>query len=388
VVTSDGIVERVRALCPLVRAEAPRAERKRRVTREALDAITGAGVFRMNVPRRYGGYQTPLATQVEVFAELAEACGSAGWATLLQAGCSYIAALFPDEAQDEIFTSPDVRVSGTLIPDATAVPRDGGYVVDGTSAFATGCLDADWHLLTARVEHADGPPEPLWAAIPMAELETLDDWRVSGLAGSGSNSVVAREVFVPEHRVLPVGPLLGGVFPSRANAGDPYYRKPVLLLFCAWAAPEAVGLARAAMADFSARIHKRGITFTGYQRQHEAPVTHLQAADAALRIECAELLTGRMVDLIESKAASGEAYTVEERARIRAYSGYLTRLCKEAVDLLGSAGGASSIREDAVIQRVVRDINALSLHSFVNPATNLELYGRVLAGLDPDTPFL
>src|SRR4051812_20919320 len=112
---------------------------------------------------------------------------------LIQAGCAYIAALFPDEAQDEIFTSPDVRVGGTLIPDATAVARpDGSYVVNDTSAFATGCRDADWHLLTVRVEPGGGtsdslpgppgPPELLWAAVPMTDLEILDDWYVSGLA--------------------------------------------------------------------------------------------------------------------------------------------------------------------------------------------------------------
>lgn len=383
------IVERLRALRPFIAEHALRAEQDRRVTPEVFAALTGAGVYRMNVPRRYGGYQTPLRTQTRALAEIAGACGSAAFTALLQAGCSYIAALFPDEAQDEIFANPDVRISGTLVPDATAVARDGGYVVTGTSGFATGCQDADWHLLTVRVESGDGgPPELLWTAVPMAELDILDDWQVSGLAGSGSNSVVAREVLVPAHRVLPVGPLLAGRFPSKANADDPFYRMPVLPLFCAWAAPGALGLARAALADFTGRIHRRGITYTFHERQNEAAVTHLQAAEAAMKISCAEALADAMVTLIESRAAADEPYTQEERARIRAQSGYLTRLCKEAADLIGSASGASSLRADDPVQRIVRDLNALSLHAFVNPATNLELYGRVLSGLDPGTPFL
>ncbi|PAZ10524.1 acyl-CoA dehydrogenase [Streptomyces sp. SA15] len=382
------IVERLRALRPFIREHALRAEQERRVTSEVAAALTDAGIHRMNVPRRYGGYQSRLRTQVDAVAEIAAGCGSTAFKTVIQAGCSYIAALFPDEAQDEIFTSPDVRVGGTLIPDATAVATDYGYVVSGTSAFATGCHDADWHLLTARVESADGPPEVLWTAVPMAELEILDDWYVSGLAGSGSNSVVARDVVVPAHRVLPVGPLLGGEFPSKANADDPFYRMPVLLLFCAWTAPNALGLAPAALTEFTERIHRRGITYTFHERQHEAAVTHLQAAEAAMKISCAELLTTEFVALIESRAESGEPYTVQERAKIRAQSGYVTRLCKEAVDLIGSASGASSLRQEVPVQRAVRDLHALSLHSFVNPATNLELYGRVLSGLDPGTPFL
>ncbi|MEV0486660.1 acyl-CoA dehydrogenase family protein [Streptomyces sp. NPDC050508] len=383
-----GLVERVRAIQPLLREHALRTEQERRVTAEVVSALTDAGVYRMNVPRRYGGYQSRLSTQVEVLGEIAAGCGSTGFMALIQAACSYIAALFPDEAQDEIFTGPDVRVGGTLIPDAVAVATDGGYVVDGTSAFATGCQNADWHLLTARVESAGGPPEVLWTAVPMSDLEILDDWYVSGLAGSGSNSVVARDVFVPAHRVLPVGPLLGGDFPSKANADDPFYRMPVLLLFCAWTAPNALGLARAALAEFTERIHRRGITYTFHERQYEAGVTHLQAAEAAMKISCAELLTGEFVARIEAAAESGEPYTQADRARIRAQSGYTTRLCKEAVDIIASASGASSLHRDVPVQRAVRDLHALSLHSFVNPTTNLELYGRVLSGLDAGTPFL
>ena len=379
-----GIVERARAIAPLVREHALRTEQERSVPGEVVAALTDAGIYRMNVPRRYGGYQTRLRTQVDTLTEIAAACGSTGFTALIQAGCAFIAALFPDEAQDEIFTGPDVRVGGTLVPDATALATADGYVVNGTSGFATGCRHADWHLLTVRVESGEGPPEVLWTAVPMAELEILDDWHVSGLAGSGSNSVVARDVFVPAHRVLPVGPLLNGEFPSKSNADDPFYQMPVLLMFCAWTAPNALGLARAALEEFTGRIHRRGITYTFHQRQNEATVTHLQAAEAALKISCAELLTSDFVARIEA----GEPYTLQERARIRAQSGYVARLCKEAVDLIASASGASSLHREVPIQRMVRDVQALNLHSFVNPSTNLEIYGRVLSGLDAGTPFL
>ncbi|MEU6354729.1 acyl-CoA dehydrogenase family protein [Streptomyces sp. NPDC047072] len=382
------LLERVRRLRPLVRSHAPRTEQNRRVTGEVLAALAETGLQRMNVPRHYGGYQTRLRTQVDVLSEVSAACGSTGFMALIQAGCAFIASLFPDEAQDEIFTGPDVRVGGTLIPTSKAVPTDGGYTVTGTSPFATGCQDSDWHLLTAVADTgAAGPPDVLWTAIPTTELKILDDWDVTGLAGSGSNSVVAQDVHVPAHRVLPVGPLLTGTFPSQRNSADPFYGMPVLLLFCAWTASNALGLARAALAEFGERIHRRGITYTFYERQHEATVTHLQFAEAEMKVSSAELLTADFVDLIESRVADPQPYTIGERARIRAQCGYLTRLCKEAADLIGSASGASSLHRDAPIQRIVRDLNALSLHSFVNPATNLELYGRVLSGLEPSTPF-
>ncbi|MBW8793397.1 MAG: acyl-CoA dehydrogenase family protein [Streptomyces sp.] len=386
--SNTDLVDRVRALQPLIRSHALRAEQQGRVAGEVVEALSDAGIHRMNVPRRHGGYQSSLRTQVDVLSEVSAACGSAGFMALIQAGCAFIAALFPDQAQDEIFTRPDVRVGGTLVPGSKAVAVDGGYVVRGNSPFATGCQDADWHLLTASADTGQGPPEMLWLAIPMTDLKVLDDWNVSGLAGSGSNTVVAQDVHVPAHRVLPVGPLLAGVFPSQRAGADPFYHMPVLLLFCAWTAANALGLARAALTEFNERIHQRGITYTLYERQHEAPVTHLQFAEAAMKVSSAELLAADFVGLIESRAADGEPYTVQERSRIRAQCGYLARLCKEAADLVGSASGASSLHREVPIQRIVRDLNALNLHSFVNPAANLELYGRVLSGLDAGTPFL
>ncbi|MFB7337928.1 flavin-dependent monooxygenase [Streptomyces adustus] len=386
--SDTDLVARVRDLQPLIRAHALRAEQRRRVTDEVVEALTDAGIFRMNVPRHYGGYQSSLRTQVDALSEVSAACGSAGFMALIQAGCAFIAALFADEAQEEIFTVPDVRVGGTLIPSSKAVAVDGGYVVSGNSPFATGCQDADWHLLTALADTGQGPPEMLWLAIPMTELKVLDDWNVSGLAGSGSNTVVAQDVHVPDHRVLPVGPLLAGEFASRRNSAAPYYRMPVLLLFCAWTAANALGLARAALTEFGERIHRRGITYTFYERQHEAPVTHLQFAEAEMKVAAAELLTADFVGLIDSRVADPAPYTTRERARIRAQCGYLVRLCKEAADLIGSASGASSLNREVPVQRIVRDLNALSLHSFVNPVANLELYGRVLSGLDAGTPFL
>ncbi|MEW1780063.1 acyl-CoA dehydrogenase family protein [Streptomyces sp. NPDC086777] len=341
--SDTDLVERVHALQPLVRSHALRAERQVRVTAEVVEALAGAGIHRMNVPRRHGGYQSSLRTQVDALSEVSAACGSAGFMALIQAGCAFIAALFPDEAQDEIFTHPDVRVGGTLVPGSKAVAVDGGCLVSGNSPFATGCQDADWHLLTASADTGQGPPEMLWLAIPMTDLTVLDDWNVSALTRSGSNTVVAQEVHVPAQSVLPVGPLLAGAFPSQRHGADSFYHMPVLLLFCAWTAANALDLARAALTEFGERIHQRGITYTFYERQHEAPVTHLQFAEAAMKVSSAELLAADFVGLIESRVTDAEPRTPQERSRIRARCGYLARLRKEAADLVGSASGASSL---------------------------------------------
>jgi hypothetical protein len=40
------------------------------------------------------------------------------------------------------------------------------------------------------------------------------------------------------------------------------------------------------------------------------------------------------------------------------------------------------------MQRIMRDVQTVSLHALLHPNTNTELYGRVLCGLEPNTVFL
>jgi alkylation response protein AidB-like acyl-CoA dehydrogenase len=47
----------VRALGPLVRDDAEQAERERRVAAPVIEAMKGAGLFRLFVPRSLGGLE-------------------------------------------------------------------------------------------------------------------------------------------------------------------------------------------------------------------------------------------------------------------------------------------------------------------------------------------
>jgi hypothetical protein len=58
------------------------------------------------------------------------------------------------------------------------------------------------------------------------------------------------------------------------------------------------------------------------------------------------------------------------------------------VDILFNASGASSIQPHIPIQRFQRDIQALANHAVMHTQTGLELYGRVLCGLQPNTPLV
>ncbi|MER6621967.1 acyl-CoA dehydrogenase family protein [Streptomyces sp. NPDC000931] len=386
--TRAQLVRRAAEVAPLLRENAQKAEDDGRLQDETIEALAAAGVFRLRVPKRYGGYEADTRTLVDVATELARGDGAAAWTASVYWIPTFMTCLFPDNVQDEVFATPDVRVCGTLSPSALATPVEGGIVVNGKWSFVSGARHAHWQEVIAAQEMPHGQHLPLMALVPMDQLEIIDDWDTSGLRGTGSVSTVAKDVFIPQERVLPLPAVLTGQYASRLNADSPVYRAPLLPVAAASSVGTAVGLARAAQDVFFERLPDRTLTYTWYTKQAEAPLTHLQVSEAVLKADQAQFHAHRLADLVDSKGVSGEEWTVLERARARADMGAAVRLAKEAVDVFASASGGSSVYRDVPIQRITRDIQAMSLHALMNPNTNAELYGRVLCGQQPNTLYI
>jgi alkylation response protein AidB-like acyl-CoA dehydrogenase len=299
-----------------------------------------------------------------------------------------MASQFPDEVQEEVFATPDTRVCGTLSPSAMATPVDGGIVVNGKWGFISGAHHAQWQEVIAILVPPDGDPYPVMALVPMSDLLIVDDWDTSGLRGTGSVSTVAKDLFIPQQRVLPLPVVLSGQTASKRNANSSIYRAPLLPVAAASSVGTIVGLAKGAKDVFLNRLPDRKITYTNYESQREAPITHFQVAEAALKIDEAEFHAWRLSNLVDRKCAEGTEWKLEERAKTRADLGIVVRLAKEAVDILATASGGSSIYSGIPIQRFNRDIQAVNQHALMHPNTNLELYGRVLCGLEPNTLYI
>lgn len=384
----DVLVDRVSQLVPLLRKNAAWAEENRRLHEETVEALADAGVFKMRVSKRYGGYESDTRTLVDVGAELGRADGSLSWVASVYWIPTWMTGLFPDEVQDEVFATPDVRVCGTLSPSAMAVPADGGIVVNGKWGFISGAHHSHWQEIVAVLMSPDSAPMPVMALVPISELQVIDDWRTSGLRGTGSVSTVAKDLFVPQARVIPLPLVLLGQSNSTQNKGTAMYRAPLLPVASASSVGTLLGLARAAKEAFFERLPTRKITYTNYERQADAPLTHLQVADAVMKVDEAEFHAHRLATLVDTKCEEGTRWTVPERVVARADMGAMVRLAKEAVDIFASASGGSSIYDDVPIQRIQRDVQAASQHALMHPNTNAELYGRVLCGLEPNTLYV
>ncbi|MFD9734920.1 acyl-CoA dehydrogenase family protein [Umezawaea sp. NPDC059074] len=383
-----AVVDAVRDLVPRLRANGPEAEERRWMPEENIKLLEQAGVFQAAVPRKFGGLDFSVAEQVAIVTEVGRGCGSTGWAVNAWMSSAGIIAAYPDKTQEEVFAGGSVRVSGGFTPTGTLTPTEGGYVLDGSWRFNTGIRGADWNIVAAMVEVPGNEAEEFYAVVPASDFTIADDWHVSAAAGTGSCTTSVKNLFVPSHRVVDGIEVLEGTTGGRWNAGLHGRDYGLIPYVVALSAGVYTGLAKAALELFVERAPGRGIAYTNWTEQAEHPHVQIQLGTAANKITAAEGLTDRVTALMQDRADRGAAVTTEEKAAIRGQVGYAVQLAKEAVEIVYGLSGASVIQKSVPIQRVYRDTVGLALHGLLAPVTNLEVHGRVLLGLDPDTFFL
>ncbi|MEU6986586.1 acyl-CoA dehydrogenase family protein [Streptomyces sp. NPDC046324] len=384
---ADAVVQAVADIVPTLRDNGPKAEQQRWIPDENIELLEKADVFRIATPGRFGGLDLPLADQARILAEIARGCPSTGWLAMVWASNAWCATLYPDRTQEEVFADPSVRISGGFTPSGTLTPSGDGYLLNGSWRFNSGCRGADWNIAAAILELPDGTHDEVVAIVPMSEFTIADDWHTSSAEATGSSTTTAKNVAVPAHRVIGFG---DAIFNSTAGRTQltPGRGYGLFSFVVAECAATFLGMARGAYELFLERVPGRPITYTSWTDQREHPLTQIQLATAANKIAAAEGIAASWWPLLQGRADAGEQPTTEEKALVRGQSAYVIQLAKEAVEILYNASGASAIQRSVPIQRFFRDTQGFSLHALLLLSTNLEVQGRVLLGLDPDTPLL
>ena len=392
--TGDPAVDlpaRATVLVDLLRSNAQRADAERRVPEENIQALADAGLFRIATPRRLGGHEADFRTFLSVSSILGQACGSTAWATTLINVCGWLLGVYPEQAQRDVLEAdPDARICGVVAPSSSSRAVDGGLVVTGQWGFASGCLHSQWAMLGVPVVDESGQQiDQGLALIPMSDLSIKDTWYVAGMRGTGSNTLIAEDVFVPSHRILSVTKAIGGQYGTE-HTDEALYRSAFVPVLSLVLVGPQLGLAKGALNDVKASLAKgKGISYTFYEKATDAGSTQINIAEAASLIDTAELHMFRGADDIDRAARSGQYMDPLNRARVRMDVGVVARRAREAMDLLLSVQGAGSFAEVNPLQIKWRDLETGSRHAVVNPSIASEAYGRALLGVEEQvTPLI
>jgi 3-hydroxy-9,10-secoandrosta-1,3,5(10)-triene-9,17-dione monooxygenase len=385
-VEAEELIRRATELQPLLAKNAAQTELDRRVVEENIEAVREAGLFRLMIPRRLGGHQATIKTKLEVSAALAEGCGSTAWVVALTNVCAFFASLMSDQAQQDVFgADPDARVAGVFAPSTDIERVDGGYMVSGKWAWSSGCLHANWAFVGVLQLDPDGVPIDMGTVVmPMSELSIEDTWFVAGMKGTGSNTVVAERVFVPEHRYMSMPRLISQGVTPRSHTEEAEYHAAFVPVAALILVGPLLGLGRAALKIALEKAPKRAVSYTRLPTQRESTAFQVKVAEAAMTLDDAILHAHRAADDIDGWAARREHMDYLTRARVRADTGWASKRVREALALILDAHGASGFADSSPMQRIWRDANTAGRHAIVNELVNDELYGKALLGFGMD----
>ena len=379
---ADAAVElrrRASGLVDILKARASHTEDLRRVPDESVDDLLAAGLYRIGVPVKFGGWDVDYSLALDVAIELGRGCPSTSWCYGLWTAHAWLVGYWPLLAQEEVFgQDPNALCSSSLnAGKSTCEPVNGGYRLSGRWEFSSGCDSASWLMLGVP-----GIGERNWALLPRGDFEIVDTWFVSGLRGSGSKDIIVKNAFVPEHRILDVTTAGDGDWSAWERHGRARYRVPIPVLLGWDLVAPMLGIATGMIDEFVSRLTGT----SGPGRTADSPAIHIRLAQAAAEIDAAQAMMDRDVREILDRGETGGTFSPLERATYRRDKAFVTQLCLQAVNRLFDLSGGHALFDSDPLQRFHRDAQAAAHRDTLIMDIGGQQYGRVALGLDPNGP--
>lgn len=358
--TREQILERARTMVPVLRERAFKAERDRLIPVDTHRAFQEAGFYKLFQPARYGGYEMPIGMMVEVASELGRGCGSSTWIFTNLAVQNWIIGMHQPQAQEEMWGSNPDALAASSFPTQGGTGRyvEGGLVLNGIWSFASGIDFVHWENLQCFIPKEGGPPDHCFVLVPKRDFTIKDDWFANGLSGTGSKSVVFKDVFVPNYRVLDTKLIGGGPSPGSAVNPHPLYKIPPWSVGTKVFSGPALGIARGALELIVEEMRSRK-SLAGGALMAELPSVQMRVAEATAEIEAAAALLLKDCDDAMKFGATGDRAPLQLRARWRLNNAFAGQLCLRAVERLHPLIGARGVNTPGSLFLLAwRDIHA------------------------------
>ncbi|MBF6214499.1 flavin-dependent monooxygenase [Nocardia puris] len=379
---TQEVTERIEALLPTLRERAQETENLRQIPEESIKALQAAGFFRLLQPKQWGGLAADPVVFYDTVRKIASACGSTGWVAGIIGVHNWHLALFDQQAQQDVWGEDnEVRISSSYAPMGAGTVVDGGYRVSGSWAWSSGSGHADWTFVGGPVIK-DGKPVDFGSfLIPRSDYEIDDVWHVVGLRGTGSNTLVVKDVFVPRHRFLSMRTMNELKSPGLEQNTDPVYKMPWGTIHPTTISTPIVGMAYGAYAAHVEHQGKRVRAAYAGEQAKDDPFTKVRVAEASSDIDAAwRQLSGNVAEEYALLRA-GKEVPFDLRVRARRDQVRATGRAIASIDKLFEASGATALADSTPLQRFWRDAHAGRVHAANDPERAYVMYGTHEFGL-------
>lgn len=384
--TQKELADSAEKLAPLVRTHAEEAERLRDPVPGVVAGMKDAGLHRLYMPRRYGGYGMDWGAHYVAGERLSRECGSTGWIASLVFSHIMFVGRFPVEAQDEFFGAGRDPVLATGSAGGGAIRREGkDWRLQGRWSFVSGVNVADGVMIVAR-ENGQGPISHFILLMP-GEYTVQDTWHAEGLRGTGSHDVTVDDVLVPERRVLTMQQFTSMSPPGAAIAESyvhvvrtPPYQK-------SWFFGPLLGTARGALASYLEQTRARTGRIMGESIVTQVPV-QVRVGAACAKLDTAEMIFAEMLARLHRIGAVRAEVRGEELIRMRRLITLGAQLCAETTDMLATMMGITGFATGNPVQRLHRDCRTVSTHVELNWDHSMSATGKIRLGVPTGDPLV
>lgn len=379
--TAEELLEGAKRIGELAEKEAQEAEKNATISENVIKLIKDTQIARIMLPKEYGGPQVDLRTFAKIVRIVSYHNVSAGWLTYLYPLHNVLPAYLPKKGRDEIINQ------GGLICDVFAAvgkaEKDGdGYRISGTWNFASGCLYSDWIGLGVEIQFPDSDePEVCLPMLKASEVKIVENWDTFGLRGSGSNQVIADNVFVPMERILRLKAAdTTGRPPEEDYDKDyPLYHVPFYPAFYLGFPNMALGGAERLIEEFKKATEKRVRLMDKGITESHSPRSQRVIAEIMTQFHAAESLMDKYLTLLENYEKDGRTTS---RAEFFAIRTQIIKICTDiAVRILLTLGGAA-LYKGGIIELLIRDILSVATHKTSLYEDSVSAYGKELFGFD------
>ncbi len=370
----EELLQRARALIPMLREKAASVEENRMVSTQTIDAFIEAGFFKILQPRAYGGWEMNPAVFYKVLMELGRGCGSSAWNMMILGIHQWEYGSLNDQACQDVWGEDNTVITASSYPPFGKVEEvEGGYKISGTWKTSSGCDHGDWAFLGGLRRDASGQViDRLSMLVPSSVWEIEDDWFTFGLAGTGSKSLVIKEAFVPYHRAH-------SLIQYEYSDRPVQYLYPFSQIFFGAVSAMIVGMGQGAIDEYVQQMQVRTNTLDG-SGAALSPYVKDRLGNAVVRVRSARARLLQMMAESTAVVERRELVPVADRVHYMLDIARVGRDCEEAVMLLFKATSARGIYLNNPLQRILRDIIAASNHITQNADDTAGMLGAYLLG--------
>lgn len=367
-----------RALHEYLKEKAEAIEDARRLPADVAQRVREAGMFRLTMPKIWGGPELSTIEQVEVIEELSWANSAVGWCVMIGCDSGIYSGFIDDEAGRKLYPHLDMATAGWIWPAGRAERVDGGYSVSGQWMFGSGITHAEVVSAGCTV-HEKGKPvwdpngAPRWRIMlaPAESFEIQDTWHTTGLRGTGSNDYRAAGLFVPEENSFS--------FTEPAKRDGPLWRRNNAILPKVAGVP--LGVARATIELFRDLMEGKSEFPSGRLYKNLGRVQSA-IAEAEMIMGAARAYSFSSIERHWRRLEKREEPTEQERADLWLSNINVCQAGRQAIRMLFDAvGGGAIYAKKSLFDRALRDAETWCQHIVAQRRT-LEMIGAMLLKSD------